>query len=129
MATPDVTRAIEEVVAAFPDSARTVREDGAGGAYVILESVPLSGPWQQTETWMGFLIGFQYPYSDVYPHFVRRDLARRDGQPLGEALSLGGPFEGRPAVQVSRRSNKRDPVFETAAMKLVKVLEWLRTRP
>jgi hypothetical protein len=127
--TSEVSRAIEEVADEFPGCPLVVREDGSGGAYLLVEGVPLSGPWVQTDTWVGFQVSFQYPYSDVYPHFVRRDLARRDGGPLGEALSPVPSFEGRPAVQISRRSNRREASIETAAMKLHKVLEWLGTRP
>ena len=72
-------------------------------------------------------IPFNCPYADVYPHFVRGDLTRLDGQPLGEATSPG-TFDGRPAVQISRRSNRRDQA-ETPLLKALKVLEWLRRRP
>ena len=107
MLTADVAHAIEEVRREFPGAPLTVREDGSRGAYVTLEGVALGGPWLSPDTWIGFHVSFQYPYSDVYPHFVRRDLARRDGQPLGDALSPVNGFEGRAAIQVSRRSNHR----------------------
>jgi len=105
----------------------TTREDGEGGAYVIVEEVDLGDPWQQPTTWIGFRITFQYPYIDVYPHYVRGDLARADGQPLGDAMSPT-TFEERPAIQASRRSNRWDPRLDTAAIKLQKVLLWLRNR-
>ena len=60
-------------------------------------------------------------------HFVRPDLARVDGQVLGEATSAGS-FEDRPAIQLSRRSNHLDPATDTAALKLAKVLAWLSSR-
>lgn len=129
MLTPEVSRAIEEIRSECADAPLTIREDGSGGAYVILERVALGGPWLQEDTWLGFHLSFQYPYADVYPHFVRRDLARRDGGPLGDALSPVAAFESRPAIQVSRRSNHRVAGVETAAIKLLKVLQWLRTRP
>ena len=37
-------------------------------------------------------------------------------------------FEGRPAMQLSRRSNRLDPETDTEAIKLHKVLTWLRSR-
>ncbi|MCZ7579107.1 MAG: hypothetical protein M5U18_19520 [Dehalococcoidia bacterium] len=37
-------------------------------------------------------------------------------------------FEGVPAIQISRRNNKLDPATDTAALKVAKVLEWLRLR-
>ena len=76
---------------------------------------------------MKFAIGFQYPYADIYPLFVRPDLVRTDDQPHGEGISLTS-FEGEPALQLSRRSNHLNPEIDTAALKVTKVIEWLRTR-
>ncbi|GII96852.1 hypothetical protein [Sinosporangium siamense] len=124
-----VADAIEWIRLHVDPSPVTVREDGEGGAFVIVESIALGDAlYHQTESWIGFRITFQYPYADVYPHYVRGDLTRRDASPLGEAMSVSS-FEGRPAIQISRRSNRLNPVTDTAVIKLVKVIEWLRTRP
>jgi hypothetical protein len=122
---PAVAQAIEEIHAQFPDSQIITRDDGQGGAFVILESVLLSPTYTQTDTWVGFHITFQYPYADVYPHFIRADLSRVDGKPLGGGTGSNS-FEGRQAVQLSRRSNRLNPATDTALLKLLKVLEWLR---
>jgi hypothetical protein len=126
--TPDVEQAIAELKETWPDSTVTARPDGQGGAVVFVENVALFPPYAQDSTWVGFLLSFQYPYADVYPHFVRPDLRRTDEKPLGEAMTAGS-FDGRPAIQVSRRSNRHEPELQTAAIKLHKVLEWMRTRP
>lgn len=127
--TDAVAKAIVEIERYVPPATITLRDDDEGGAWVILEDVPLGGPWAEPSTWIGFRITYTYPYSDVYPHFVRRDLTRTDGAaPMGEAMSQA-TFEGREAIQISRASNKRDPARETAALKLQKVLTWLRSRP
>jgi hypothetical protein len=126
--TPAVQQAIAEIRTALSDCALVVREDSEGGAWVIVDDVKLGPPYLHETTWIGFRVTFAYPYADVYPHFVRGDLARVDGQPLGEAMSAS-TFEGRPAIQVSRRSNHLDPVRDTALLKLGKVLDWLRRRP
>lgn len=122
-----VEQAIDEIrrVEAKP---LLIREDGEGGAYVILEQIDPGEPYVQTSTWIGFRISFQYPHADVYPHYVRGDLSRKDGRPLGAGTSIT-TFEGRPAVQLSRRSNNMDPLTDTALLKLHKVLHWLRTHP
>jgi hypothetical protein len=125
--TPDVTKAIDEIRATFPDAQLSVREEPDGGAIVSVEPVDPGEQYRQRETWIGFRISFQYPYADVYPLFVRGDLARADGQPLGEATG-DGTFEGRRAVQLSRRSNRLNPATDTAAIKVLKVLTWLRSR-
>jgi hypothetical protein len=122
-----VADALEEIRATFPEAAVTSREDGEGGAFVIVDPGKLGEPYTQPETWLGFHITFQYPYSDVYPVFVRGDLSRLDGGPLGEALTPQ-TFENRSAIQVSRRSKNLNPATDTAAIKLLKVIEWLRSR-
>lgn len=122
-----VSDAVEDIRSTFPDATVTVREDGEGGAFVFVDPVELGQSYAQPETWAGFRITFQYPYSDVYPIFVRGDLSRSDGAQLGEALTPQ-TFENRSAIQVSRRSNKLNPATDTAAIKLLKVLEWLRSR-
>ena len=129
MLKPALERAIEEIRAAFAGVSVTVREDGEGGAYVIVEEIDPGPPYEQRTTWIGFRITFQYPYSDTYPHFVRGDLARANNGALGEGTSQNHTFEGRNAVQISRRSNHLDPTTETALIKLKKVLTWLASRP
>lgn len=125
--TPEVAAAVDEVRAAFAPSSVTVEPDGDGGAYVIVESVPLGDAYIPDETWLGFQVTFQYPLSDVYPHFVRGDLARVDGAPLGEATSPT-PWRDRPAIQLSRRSNRLNPATDTAVLKALKVMTWLNSR-
>ncbi len=124
---PEVATAIEDIRAKFTSAEVTFHEDGSGGAIVFVEPVDPGPLYQQRETWIGFRIAFQYPYADVYPHFVRGDLTRVDGSSLGEAMTTT-KFEGRSAVQISRRSNRLNPDVDSAALKLEKVLAWLRSR-
>lgn len=123
-----VSAAIEQIKREFPEATVTVREDGEGGAYVTVEDVLLGAPYAQATTWVGFRVVSQYPYADVYPHYVRGDLARADGRPLAAELQRVN-FEGRDGLQVSRRSNRLNPVTDTAVLKLHKVLAWLLARP
>ena len=118
-----VKQAIKEIENVFPSC--KVRPDGDGGAYVIVEDVPLSDTYNQDSTWIGFRVTRPYPYTDVYPHFVRNDLSRKDNQPLGPAAQYNQLFEGRKAIQISRRSNRLNPATDTALLKLQKVIEWL----
>jgi len=71
--TPEVASAVDEITAAFPDATIEVREEG-DAVVVLLDPVDPGDTYVQRETWIGFRITFQYPYSDVYPHFVRGDL-------------------------------------------------------
>lgn len=122
-----VLAAIENLKACFPGSALSVEPDGAGGARVAVEGVSLSDIYEQKETWVAGHLVPQLPYADIYPLFVRGDLTRKDGKPLGAGLSAGHVFLNRSAVQASRRSNRRDPAIELVGHKFLKVIEWLRT--
>jgi len=126
---PAIGEAIREIATAFPGAVLDVRADGAGGARVVVPSVSLSSLYRQRETWVGFHISYLYPEADVYPHFVRDDLQRADGHPLEGAMSQGQEFQGRSAIQLSRRSNRWNPATDTAAIKLQKVLRWLNNLP
>lgn len=130
----EVQQAVAEIRAAFPEATVSAVADGSGGAYIEVGSVPLSPVYEQRETWIGFQVTHQYPYADVYPHFVRPDLRRRDGAPLGDAGNPSGTgvwadgrnFRDRPAIMLSRRS--KGPAAQTALLKLQKVLRWLNDR-
>ena len=131
-----VAQAIAELRAAYPKATVTPVEDGSGGAFVTVSSVPLGPVYEQAETWIGFHVTYSYPYADVYPHFVRPDLRRIDGAPLGDAgnpgrtgvWTEGQRFQDRPAIMLSRRSNDCTPSGQTALQKLQKVLQWLNDR-
>lgn len=133
MLKPKVQQAIDELRHRFAESAVLHQEDGEGGAYVTVDPVDLGPRFTEAtrSSWIGFRITCQYPFADVYPHFVRPDLHRADGQPHGPGVS--GPTQfvgvGRAALQLSRRSNHRDPDTETAVLKLLKVLVWMRQGP
>lgn len=124
-----VSTAVENLRACFPNSEILVEPDGNGGARVAVEVVELSGIYVQKETWIAGHLVPQLPYADIYPLFVRGDLARRDARPLGTGLSAGHMFLSRSAVQASRRSTRRDPAIELAGHKFLKVIEWLRAHP
>jgi hypothetical protein len=123
---PVVQRAIDEVGRTFDGHLTISAADGSGGAFVVIEGVILSDRFEQGATWIGFQISYLYPAADVYPHYVRVDLSMRDGCPLGAGFSpTTWGYDNRPAVQVSRRSNRWDPRVDTAALKAVKVLAWI----
>jgi hypothetical protein len=125
---PAVAKALEEIRATFPEAVLTVHEDGNGGAWFFADGVDAGDGFIPQRIWIGADISPQYPYADVYPVFVSPELRRSDGSGLGEAISPNVGFHGRNSLQISRRSNHRDPGLETAAMKLQKVLAWLSRR-
>jgi hypothetical protein len=126
--TPEVDAAIEEIKRTWAGHHVDVVPEPQGGAYVTVHDLRLGDQYQPATSWVGFLITFQYPRADVYPHFLTAELRRVDGQALGESFQQPIPWCGQPATQVSRRSNHLDPAVDTAATKLAKVLAWVRSR-
>jgi len=120
-----VSTAIEETRSNFPDAQVHACPDGNGGAHMIVDSVELGPPYAQEATWIGFHVPHTYPYSDIYPHFVRPDLSRLDGAAFGEGLS-SGEFQGRPAVQISRKA-KNSTAATHCVTKLLSVIDWLKS--
>ena len=123
--TPAVAKAIEEIRCTFERCEVEVEPDGSGGAVVVVGGVLMGCPYAQAKVWIGFQITFQYPYADVYPHFTDPDLARSDGGSLGSGFGTAS-FRDQPAIQISRRSHRLNPETDTAALKLLKVVGWMK---
>lgn len=121
----EVAEAIEQLKAAYPASALTVREDGQGGAYVIAELVDLGELLEPRTSWMGGHITALYPYADIYPLFIDAGVRRADGRPFQIPITNGHHFEGRPALQVSRINRQVQLTTQTAVMRFKKSLEFL----
>ena len=120
-----VAMAIDEIRCTFDQCAVDAEPDGAGGAIVVVKGISMGSPYIQSEVWIGFQITFQYPYADVYPHFTNADLARADSGSLGGGFGTA-TFRGQSAIQISRRSNRLNPETDTAALKLLKVIRWMK---
>lgn len=124
--TEAIAEAIEELQQTFPDATVTAESDGHGGAWITIDPVPLGPVYERDTSWIAFQITYPYPEADVYPLFVRPDLRRKDGASHGDGFRsvTWGP-RAEPGTQLSRRSNRLDPAFDTAATKVLKVLRWL----
>ena len=136
---PDVQKAIEELIDGAPGTVRS-EEDGDGGAFVLVEKIDIGEQFAPRITWIGFHITWPYPDADVYPHFIDASVryvgngaapnVHPDGN-LPTAMSRGNfeaPGFKLPAIQLSRRSNRRNADTDTALDKLLRIIEFLRTR-
>ena len=121
-----VANAIEELKRAFPSSEISSREDGDGGAYVIVEDVAIGCRYRPSSTWLGGHITALYPYADIYPLFIADNVRRVDGVALEPPITPGAQFLNRPALQVSRRNNHTQHYPQTAVAKFAKVLHFLK---
>lgn len=128
---PPVEQAIDEIRKAFPGCAVDIESDGAGGAFVRVHRLSFGPLYEPEIGWVAFHIPFNCPHPDIYPHWLPDELRRKDDKPLGEAFHKRemqlGTFNG-PATMVSRRSTKWNPAHDTAALKLAKILDWIRSR-
>lgn len=127
---PEVAKALEELGNAFSGTDVSAFADVDGGAWVTIGSVDIGDRWTPSTTWLGFHIAATYPYADVYPLFIDGSVQLSEGGSLPEAVTAGARFEGRPdtCLQVSRRSNRWNPTIDTVAIKVTKVIAWLRDR-
>jgi len=119
--------AIKEICESFVGHIVDAADDGQGGARVVVQQLDLSEKYKPRYSWVGFVIGFAYPASDVYPHYLVPELARADGTGLGAGFGTVN-WNGQQATQVSRRSYHWNAEVDTAAQKLQKVLAWIRSR-
>jgi len=131
-----VEKAVAEIRAFYAELRVAVYESPCGGAYILIEDVPLGPPYAQETTWVGFFITNACPYADVYPFYLRADLKRVDGKPLKVPLHIGYKWQPtlttippRQAVMVSRRQNHAHCIGkETPLLKLQTVLRWMLTQ-
>jgi hypothetical protein len=91
-----------------------------------------------SETWIGSHLVWTYPEDDVYPHFIGSGLKYVGSEPtpnqspegnLPVPLVRGQEMPGFkvPAIQVSRRSNHRKADTDSALLKTMRVIEFLRS--
>jgi hypothetical protein len=123
---PAVASAVTVVRSAFAGHAVHAWPDRLNGAFVVIDHLDLGPKWITTPTWLGFLISYLHPDTDCYPHYVRADLGRADGQPLKAPFHRDREFAGIPAVMVSRASRRRNPSIDTPARKALSVLDFMR---
>jgi hypothetical protein len=121
----EVSSGIEELKRQFSSASFLVREDGQGGAYVVIDPVSLGPKYRPEATWIGFHIPPQYPYADIYPVFIGGNVMRANGVPFSAPVTSGHQFEGRPAIQVSRRNNAAQGGLQKVGSKILKVLDFL----
>ena len=124
--TPAVAGAIDAVRGHFAGKPVEVIPDGAGGAFVIVSDIEIGTHYTPAVTWLGFQVNATYPASDVYPHYTGR-LTRTDGRAHGQAIQQV-TWQGRDALQLSRRSNGWNSAVDAAALKAEKVIRWLATQ-
>ena len=125
----NVANAIEELKRAFPSSRVCSREDGSGGAYVIVEDVAIGDRYGPSSTWVGGHITALYPYADIYPLFMGDDVRRVDGVAFEAPVTPDAQFFDRAALQISRRNNHTQNYPQTAVAKFWKVLHFLEELP
>jgi hypothetical protein len=125
--TPEVQAAIEAVNSHFPGHQIDVEPESQGGAYVTIHGVDLGERLTPSVSWIGFLLSFPYPRCDVYPFFIDQNVRRSDGSAHGGGFQPS-TWQGQPAWQVSRRTTNPDPTDEMAALKVRKVLDWVRAQ-
>lgn len=117
-----VDSAIAAVRNQFPGHTCQVEPDGRGGVFLTIDDIAVGKQYDPATTWLGFQVNAAYPHSDVYPHYIG-PVRRLDGRAHGPGVQ-SVTWRGRPALQLSRRSNHWNPTLDNAALKATKVLRW-----
>lgn len=136
---PGVEFALKQLREGLQGHEVRIKEDADGGVFVIVDNVALGRSLAPARSWVGFQITWPYPDADVYPHFIGPEVryVGKGGAPtihpdgnLPTSMTRGATMPGfdLPAIQVSRRSNRRNPDTDTALQKLLRVIEFLRSR-
>ena len=125
----DVANAIDELKRAFPSSVVETVEDGQGGVFFTLNGAEIGTKFEPQCTWFGAHIPAQYPYADIYPVFMDAGVQRADGRPFEVPITPNANFNGRPALQISRRNNHAQAHPQTAVAKILKILDFLERLP
>jgi hypothetical protein len=134
-----VEESLQELREGMPGHDVRVLEDGSGGAYVIVDDIEIGEHFAPPRSWIGFHVTFAED-ADVYPHFIDPTV-RYVGTPasapnqhpdgnLPTAMTRGQQMPGfnDAAIQVSRRSTNRNGDTDSPLMKLLRVIEFLRSR-
>ena len=85
---PEVETAIAQIKAEFVGHPVDIAPDSDEGAYVTVHNLAIGDQYSPSISWVKFQISFQYPFADVYPHFINGSVRRVDGQRWGAGLSL-----------------------------------------
>ena len=112
----EVGEAIEELKRAFPSSELTVREDGKGGARVVVESVAIGERYEPEQSWLGGHIPAQYP---LCRHLS--GVHGRCGAPPGRQSFRGADHDG---AQFLRAPGYPDLPAETTGCRIPGRLPW-----
>lgn len=126
---PSVEAAIAALRECYADRVNALPLPDGGAKVIVTENELNDTLYLQKSTWIGFTITFLHPYADIYPHFVRPDLGRKDGAPFGQAIHVNRDFYGQPATMISRKTrvcSSDHPM--NAQLKLEKVLQWLNSQ-
>lgn len=123
---PQIEQVLEHLEKDFPLSRITSTPVEGGSVNVIVEPVDLGPRYQPRVTWIGAQLTPGLPYSDVYPLYVGAEVGRVHGGSWQVPISTGHQFEGRPALQISRRTNNLLATAGCAAGKFIKVLHFIR---
>lgn len=123
----EIAEALDEIRATFGASTVNAQALEGENIWVTVSDVFLGEQWTPSRSTVSFTISFQYPYADCYPHYIDSSVKRTDGGqlPAGMQPAQQTP-RGDTAVMISRRNNRVTEVPDTAAVKLVKVVNWVR---
>ena len=136
---PAVEAAIGEIRDGLPRHEVRVKPDSDGGAYIVVAGLDIGDCFAPPESWIGFQIAWMCPEADTYPHFIDpavRYIGQREAPNqypegnLPKSMTRNATMPGfdLTAIQVSRRSNRRNAETDSPLQKLLRVIQFLGSR-
>lgn len=122
----NVEKALIELRTQFNDVHISVTEDGGGGAYFVIEKVDIGQHFVPSETWLGGHITAAFPFADIYPMYIDAAIKRAGGKAFSAPVVPIPGWQGKPAIQVSRINRAAASEPQSAALKVLRVLDFLR---
>ena len=68
-------------------------------------------------------------FRSIYPVFIGSEITRVDGVPFAAPVTAGHNFEGRAAIQISRRNGTAEAGLQKATAKILKIIDFMEKLP
>lgn len=121
-----VEAAIEDLHRQFNGHVITVEEDGTGGAYFTIHDVDIGAGFTPSRSWLAGHITNGFPYADIYPMYLDSAVVRSGQRAFTVPVVPIPGWRGRPVIQVSRVNRNAAAQPQSASLKVLRVLDYLK---
>jgi hypothetical protein len=121
-----VEKALDDLRKQFAGHLVTHQEDGAGGVYFFIEGVDIGSGFTPSVSWLGGRITAAFPFADIYPMYIDGGIKRTNGLAFAAPVVPIAAWQGRQVLQVSRVNRNAANEPQSASLKVLRVVDFLR---